>query len=92
MNRVLRRLRFRIDHGWTPPHASEYLDGELSAGARKRLERHVDDCPECRELLRGLKLLIANLGTLRAGDGELVAASLATSVRALLDQAPPQSR
>jgi mycothiol system anti-sigma-R factor len=28
-----------------------YLDGELEPGKRRELEQHLNDCPECRELL-----------------------------------------
>lgn len=51
MKRVLDRLRFRRDHRWVQPHASDYLDGELRPRERTRVERHLDKCPECRELL-----------------------------------------
>ena len=88
MRRALAGIRFRIDHRWTPAHASDYLDGELSQRRKRRVEWHAGDCPECRELLRGLKALIASLGGLRDDVGELAAASLLESVRARLDESP----
>src|ERR1035441_5013331 len=57
------RFGFLRDHRWVPPHASDYLDSELSPRERRRVERHTADCPECRELLRSLQALIGVLGT-----------------------------
>ena len=74
------RARFWLDHRWTPPHMSEYLDAELSPGARHRLERHVGECSECRRLLGGLRELLRVLRGLPAPGG-VDAARLSTSVR-----------
>jgi anti-sigma factor (TIGR02949 family) len=30
---------------------SEYLDGELDKGMCQKIERHLQDCPECRDCL-----------------------------------------
>jgi hypothetical protein len=38
---------------WT----SEYADGALDAGKSARLERHLESCPACRELLRGFRAM-----------------------------------
>jgi anti-sigma factor RsiW len=54
-------LRFRLDHRWTPPHMSAYLDSELPARARSRLERHTAECPECWAVLEQLQYLLALL-------------------------------
>ena len=61
MPAFIRRLRFRRDHRWTPKHMSAYVDGELVAGARSRLQRHVDECPECRGVLRSLERMLLRL-------------------------------
>ena len=61
LRRLIERIRFGADHRWSPPHMSEYLDGELTEGARVRLERHVHDCDRCREILRSLRTTIASL-------------------------------
>ncbi len=42
---------------------SAYLDSELAVGARRRLEHHTAECPECRRVLEELQRL---LGLLRA--------------------------
>lgn len=55
------QLRFRLDHRWTPPHMSAYLDSEIRARARARLERHIAECPECRGILADLRRMLALL-------------------------------
>lgn len=87
MRGLLKRLRFRSDHRWTPPHASPYLDGELPRAQRARVERHIADCPECRALLRELGALVVALGTLRGGSGVPVAESVVSSVRNRIEAA-----
>jgi RNA polymerase sigma-70 factor (ECF subfamily) len=37
---------------------SEYLDGELDAEICKKIEGHLDRCPECRECLDSLRRTI----------------------------------
>jgi anti-sigma factor RsiW len=57
----LGRLRFWRDHRWTPAHLSEYLDGDLVARSRIRLEHHLRECPECLGALRNLERLLGLL-------------------------------
>jgi len=54
-------LRFRRDHRWTPNHMSAYLESDLSAGARARLERHTAECLDCRSVLEDLRRILALL-------------------------------
>lgn len=63
MTNPLRRLRFGRDHRWTHGRLSEYLDGELVARSRTRIEHHLRECPECLGALRSLERV---LGLLRA--------------------------
>ncbi len=88
MKRLLYRLRFRRDHRWVPPHTSEYLDGELGLGERRRVELHAEDCPECRELLRSLRVLVRALGTIRGDEARLVAGIVLASVHGRLSEVP----
>lgn len=37
---------------------SEYLDGELGPEECRQIERHLDDCPECRNCLQALRKTI----------------------------------
>lgn len=82
------RLEFVRDHRWLPPHASEYLDGELGPRERGRVKRHTRDCPECRELLASLRALIEALGTLRGDEERVVAGAVLASVQSRLSQLP----
>ncbi len=41
---------------------SDYLDGQLPAGDRERLERHLAACPHCSEYLAQLQITIDALG------------------------------
>ncbi len=88
MKRGQHRLRFRRDHRWVPPHSSAYLDGELGPRERQRVERHVEDCPECRDLLRSLLALIQALGMIREDEGRLVAGIVLASVHSRLSEVP----
>ena len=59
------RWRFMRDHFWTRRHLDAYLDGDLDVGARTRVERHAEFCPQCRRLIATLKETLAGLRGLR---------------------------
>jgi anti-sigma factor RsiW len=61
------------EHRWTSVHASAYLDGELSAAERARVEEHAGLCPECRQALRELRRTLEGLMGLRPVCSEGVA-------------------
>jgi anti-sigma factor RsiW len=61
MKSLWHKLRFRLDHRWTPPHMSAYLDSELPGRARNRLERHTAQCPQCRSVLDDLRDMLTLL-------------------------------
>ena len=84
--RMLRQLRLRRDHRWTPGQLSPYLDGELSAGARRRVLRHVDDCPECHGVLHSLRRMLDVLATMRSP--EPVAEQLVLRFREAVEHEP----
>lgn len=88
MRRLVQRLRFRRDHRWVPPRASDYLDAELPPRERTRVERHAGDCPECRELLRSLQAIVSALATMRGEDGEPVAGAVLAAVQSSLGESP----
>jgi anti-sigma factor RsiW len=79
---VLRQLRDRLDHAWSGRHMSEYIDGELAPGERRRLERHVERCPECGPMLRALVATVHALRWLRGGPGRSVAPGTIERIRA----------
>jgi anti-sigma factor RsiW len=59
---------------------SDYLDAELGSRRRRRMERHVAECGQCRRLLAGLRALLAVLHDARAPRG-VDAGRIADSVR-----------
>ncbi len=50
-----------LDHRFTRARASAYLDGELSADGRRRVERHTSVCPQCRALIAALRQMLEAL-------------------------------
>ena len=44
---------------------SAYMDGDLAAMARPKVEAHLDACPDCRVVLAEYAALVADLGALR---------------------------
>ena len=48
---------------WTN-RLSEYLDDELNATERQQLERHLEECGACREILAELKAVVVRAGQL----------------------------
>ena len=89
MREFLSRPRFWRDHRWAPDHMSEYLDGDLAAGGRGRMERHVGECRACRTVLGELRLLIERLGRLPSPEGG-GAVRITAAVRVRLRE-PPRS-
>ena len=55
MSSLAQRLQFTLDHRRVPGQMSAYLDGDLGARGRTRVERHTGRCPACRQLLQGLR-------------------------------------
>ncbi len=46
------------DHLWSQEHLSHYVEGDLSWRARRRLELHAEDCPDCSRGIRALRALL----------------------------------
>jgi hypothetical protein len=46
------------DHQWSQLHLSHYVDGDLSARARRRLEHHAEDCVDCGRGIRAMRALL----------------------------------
>ncbi|MGZ4183909.1 MAG: anti-sigma factor family protein [Solirubrobacteraceae bacterium] len=88
MHDFVSRPRFWRDHRWAPPHMSDYLDGELAAGGRTRMERHVGECRECRTVLVELRLVIDRLRRMPAPADGGGASQIAAAVRVRLSQPP----
>jgi anti-sigma factor RsiW len=67
---------------------SEYLDEELGARGRARMERHVSECRACHTVLLELKLMIRQLQLLPAPAGGGTATQIAAAVRVRLTGPP----
>ncbi len=61
IRRLFKRRRFMREHDWSHAHLSEYLDEELTAEERQRLEEHVRMCPQCRRVLATLRRTVESL-------------------------------
>ena len=59
------RRRFMREHSFTHAHLSDYLDGELRANDRERVETHVGLCPDCHRVLAGLRKTLGALVSMR---------------------------
>lgn len=53
------RRRGKSEHGWVEESLSAYIDEELSAKDRGRLERHLQECHACTESLSTLQKTVA---------------------------------
>jgi anti-sigma factor RsiW len=47
---------------------TSYLDGALSAADHDRLERHLEECPHCREHVKQIETTIRIAGEVRTDD------------------------
>jgi anti-sigma factor RsiW len=54
----MRLLRRGDDHAWSQEHLSHYVEGDLSWRARRRLELHAEECPECTLGIRAVRALL----------------------------------
>ena len=54
----MRTLRRRDDHAWSQDHLSHYVEGDLSWRARRRLELHAEECPDCSSGIRAVRALL----------------------------------
>ena len=66
IRRLLEHRRFMRDHRWTHAHLSQYVDRELDAAGRRRVEEHVGLCPQCRRVLATLRRTLRELRELGA--------------------------
>ena len=51
----------RLRHGKMRELLSSYIDGEVSDSERRRVERHLAECEECRQELESLRLTVSAL-------------------------------
>ena len=75
-------LRMTLEHRWSQRRMSDYVDGDMSARERERLERHADLCPECGPLRRALFWLMVELRELRRPPDHSIAPRVIEHLRA----------
>jgi anti-sigma factor RsiW len=81
IRKALAKRRFMRDHRWTTERLSSYLDGELRAPERERVEKHVHWCPECRRVLETLRRTVTALMELRATPSTSIAPAVIDRLR-----------
>lgn len=64
IRRVLERRRFMREHRWTDARLSDYLDEQLAARDRGRVDEHIGRCPQCRRMLATLRRTLEELRSL----------------------------
>ena len=46
------------DHDWSQRHLSHYVERDMPPRARRRLERHAAECPDCGRAIRAMNALL----------------------------------
>lgn len=69
------------DHQWSQEHLSHYVEGELPARARRRLDRHARDCVDCGRGLRAMRAVVHALQGLDGLAGARAPATIFDRVR-----------
>lgn len=77
-------VSMRLDHRFTGRRASAFVDGELDPRSMARVERHLQVCPLCADLIRTLRATVAGLRGLRT-DAAASADGQPELVRSILD-------
>jgi anti-sigma factor RsiW len=81
IRKALAKRRFMRAHRWTNERLSEYLDGDLRASERERVDEHLHWCPECRRVLATLRRTVQALTGLRATPVDGVAPRIIERLR-----------
>ena len=58
----MRLRKLGDDHGWSQQRLSQYVEGDMSWRARRRLQLHAEECPECSLGIRAVRALLRLLG------------------------------
>jgi anti-sigma factor RsiW len=75
------RIRKWAEHRWVYRRLSDYLDGDLTSRARRRLRAHAHDCPACGPTLCSLKRVVQGLRSLPSMDDPSIAPSVISRLR-----------
>ena len=68
-------------HAWSQEHLSHYVEGDLSPGARRRLELHAQECPDCSLGIRAVRALLRLLHSSEARSEARAPAGIFDRVR-----------
>jgi hypothetical protein len=79
------------DHDWSQRHLSHYLEADLTARARRRLERHAAECPDCSRGIRAMKALLGLIARIDRPRDIHAPASVFDRVRAEATTSSPKS-
>ena len=88
---MLDGMRYWLDHLWMARRASEHVDGELAGREQDRARRHLSRCPDCRALVRGLRSIVAALGSVGSESGNVTADVIVAWVRRQLFDASSET-
>ncbi len=80
-SRRSRMLHRGARHEWSQQHLSHYVDGDLNWLARRRLELHAEECPECSVGIRALRSLVRLMHGAADRQSEPAPASIFDRVR-----------
>jgi anti-sigma factor RsiW len=69
------------DHQWSQQHLSHYVEGDLPARARRRLDRHARDCTDCGRGIRAMRALVYSVQALDGLAGVRAPATIFDRVR-----------
>jgi anti-sigma factor RsiW len=87
----IRPFTQKDDHDWTQRHLSHYVEGDLAARARRRLERHAAECPDCGRAIRAMKALLRLIARVDAAGEAPTPDVLFSRVRAETIDAPTRN-
>jgi anti-sigma factor RsiW len=78
----MRLVRRGASHDWSQQHLSHYVEGDLNWLARRRLELHAEDCPDCSAGIRALRSLVRLMHGVAERPSEPAPKSIFDRVRA----------
>jgi hypothetical protein len=70
------------DHAWSQRHLSHYVEGDLRARARRRLDRHALGCADCTRGVQAMRVLAGLVWSLDGLAGTRAPAAIFDRVRA----------
>ena len=77
----MRLRKRRDDHAWSQEHLSHYVEGDMSWRARRRLELHAEQCPDCSLGIRAVRALLRLLNGSAASSDQRAPGGIFDRVR-----------